>query len=366
MNPEELLERYANEAVAEILLVLLNETYGDAWKTEQTVQRIQGIIEQFGLVMEEVVPPLILKDYFEGVDAGTVAMIGAGASVAPTLALTPEGLISKPFQKLVHIEAVEALIDAGMGDLRAAIRTAQMSASTTIFETLEQVQSDIAKGFIVGDTRKATQKRVMKTFQEKGLTSFITEDGKRLPLNFYSMTVVRTKRVTASIEGSNRRYLDAGHDLVMIEGNKDCCKECAKFQGMVVSLTGKTEGYPQVGGAIRLPPFHPNCRCSHSVFMLRYVSAEEVEQAKKRNGQFSPDKDRRTPAQKKAYEEEQKKRRIANEENKTYAKWRAILGNDAPKTIGAFRTMKRQNSPKYQSLVQKYREATVPERLRRN
>lgn len=357
MNPEELLSRYANEAVAEILLILLNETYGDSWKTEQTILRIQTIIEQFGLVLEEVVPPLILKDYFEGVDAGTVAMLGAGAAVAPTLALTSQGLISKPFQKLVHIEAVEALIDAGMGDLRAAIRTAQMSASTTILETLDQVQSDIAKGFIVGDARKTTQKRVMKSFQEKGLTSFITSDGKRLPLNFYSMTVVRTKRVTASIEGSNRRYLDAGHDLVMINGNSDCCKECAKYQGMVISLNGKTEGYPVLGGDIKLPPYHPNCRCAHTVFMPRYLSAEEVAAAKKRNSQFSPDKDRRTAREKAAYELEQKKRQIANQENKLYARMSAMNVEGLPKTIGAFRTIKRNRPERYAEIMSLYQKS---------
>lgn len=360
MNPEELLERYANEAVAEILLILLNETYGDDWKIYQTEQRILAIIEQLGLVFEEVVPPMILKSYFQGVDAATLAMVGAGAAVAPTLALTPQGLISKPFQKLVHIKAVEALIDAGMGDLRAATRTAMQSFSTTLAETLDNVQADMAKGIIKGDTRKVIQARVAKSFTEGGFTAFTTSDGKRLPLNFYSMTVVRTKTVTASIEGSNRRYIEAGQDLVEIEGNKECCEICARYQGMVVSLTGKTPGYPVVGGDIKLPPYHPNCRCGHTVFMLRYVSDKEVEAAKKRNARFNPEKDMRTPAQKRAYDLEQKKRRIANEENKLFAKMNRLSIPGMPKNIGAFRNMKRNKPEKYAELMKEYRNVLNP------
>lgn len=364
MEPEELLEKYANEAVAEMLLILLNETYGDDWKVFQTEQRILAIIQQLGLKFEEVVPGLILQSYFTGVDAATLAMVGAGAAVAPTLALTPEGLISKPFQKLVHIEAVESLIDSGMGDLRAAQRTAMANFSSTLTETLDNVQADIAKGFIVGDARKETQKRVVKSFQEGGLTSFITSDGKKLPLNFYAMTVVRTKRVTASVEGSNRRYVDAGQDLVEIEGNGDCCAVCARYQGMVVSLTGKTPGFPAVGGDIKLPPYHPNCRCGHTVFMIRYLDADEIAAAKKRNAQFDPEKDRRTPKQKAAYDLEQKKRRIANEENKLFARMNALQVDGMPKTIGAFRTMKNNRPEQYAELMKAYKNAITPQRMR--
>lgn len=363
MNPEELLAKYANDAVAEILLILLNETYGDSWKKEQTYQRIQAIIEQFGLVLEEIVPPLILKDYFEGVDKATLAMIAGGAAVAPALALTPEGLISKPFQKLVHMEAVESLIDAGMDDLRAARRTAIMSFKSNIDETLADVQSDIAKGFIKGDARKTTQKRVIESFQKGGLTSFVTSDGKRLPLNFYAMTVVRTKRVTASIEGSNRRYIDAGQDLVEIEGNGDQCAICARYRGMVISLTGKTEGYPVLGGDIKLPPYHPNCRCGHVVFMPKFLSAEEVEAAKKRNAKFDPEKDNRTPAQKAAYDSEQKKRRIANEENKLFDRMKNLQVDGLPANIGAFRSMKRNRPEKYAELMNQYKRITTPAQM---
>lgn len=354
MNEKE-LQRYLEDIINLIHLRITETDLTKKKAADLLIIEIAVLLEQFGVTLERVMPEAIAIEYFGGIDEASRRLIEAGVIEKATQAVTPSGGIAKPFRKGMHLEAVAELLDDTMLDLRAAVRTAQESAAVSITETLKGAQRDLAQGIIAGDPRKVIQARVAKTFQENGLTSFITSDGKRLPLDFYSMTVTRTKTREARVNGSVKRYEEFEQDLVRISGNADTCEVCARYQGMVVSLTGKTSGYPVAGEDIPLPAYHPNCRCGLIPFVESRKSAEEIAAAKARNAAYSPTTDRRTPAQRKAYEREQKARQRANAEKKQYARWQMVLGDQAPKSIGGFRRMKRQNTPKYQELSAEYR-----------
>lgn len=355
MNEEQLLE-YLQE-----IIIGITEKIGEKDLTEEEeqatlIEEISSLLQSFGIAIEEIIPKMIIEKYFSGVDQATSLLIAAGVNIAPAAALTSAGLVAKDFQKAIHLDAVEELLDNTLMDLKAAIRTAEASAITTINDTIKQVKGDITKGIIVGDARKVMQEKVARSFAQGGLTSFTTVDNKQLPLDFYAMTVTRTKMRDAAVKGSANRYTDSGQDLVKIIGNSDLCGVCAKYRNLVVSLSGNTPGYPKVGdNGIKLPPFHPNDRCNVQPFVARFKTEEELAEAKKRNAAYEPDEDPRTPAQKRAYEKEQKARRQANAEKKQFMRWQAAMGADAPKTLGAFRRMKRENTPKFQELQSNYR-----------
>lgn len=358
MNSD-LLLTYLEKVIMEMLETVAAADFMADGAEGEVMQKINNILRQFGVTIEQVMPQAIILDYFGGVDEATAMIQEAGAAINPTLAITPEGLVAQPFQKTIHLRAVEELVDNAMLDMSAAILTAQASAGVVIAETLAKVKEDIAIGAIRGDARKTIQNRVMASFLADGMTSFQVEDknGKirNLPLRFYAMTVVRTKSREATVQGSKNRYIDSGHDLVQITGNGDSCETCARYNGLVVSLTGKTPGYPVLGSrGIKLPPYHPNCRCGHRVFILRYASDEEIQEAKKRNKAYKETGDPRTPAQKAAYEDEQRKRQVANNNLKQFVRWQSALGAEAPKTFGAFQRMKRQNTVKFQQLQSEY------------
>lgn len=355
MNSEQLIE-YLQAVTMEILSTISAADMLDDASRLAAIRQIQNTLDQFGLTVQEVLPQEIIMSYFSGVEGANALLTGAGVSLATTTVFTPAGKIAQPFQKVIHLSAVERLVENTMDDMQAAIRTAKASVGINIEQTLAEVKKDLSVGLIRGDARNTTKLRVMKSFLDGGMTSFITKDNKRLPLNFYAATVARTKMREATVQGSVNRYKDTGSDLVQIVGNGDSCKTCSTYNGMVISLSGDTEGYPVLGeNQIQLPPFHPNCRCSCRPFILRFVSAEEVRAAQKRNDKYEPGKDMRTKAERQAYEQEQKMRRIANEEQKQFMRWQEALGADAPKTLGAFRRMKRANSLKFQELQSNYR-----------
>lgn len=340
---EEKLLLYLNEIIQTIYERIANSDLSKEEQAEKLIEEIHYLLDQFGLAVDQVIPEAIIREYFGGVDGATKA-------------LKDLKIKTRPISRLVHKEAVQNIMDDTLLDMHAAIRTAKVSARKSITGTLQEVKADLAKGIITGDTRKAIQKRVAHSFQRDGLTSFVTIDDRKLPLDFYSMTVTRTKMRDAAVTGSVERYKENEQDLVQIVGNHDACGVCARYRGLVVSLTGATPGFPVVGeNDIQLPPFHPNDRCGIQPFVIEFKSKVEIEEVKRRNNSFNPNVDPRTPEQKKAYEWEQRQRRKANEEKKQYARWVAAMGNDAPKTLGAFRRMKRSNSIKYQELQGEYR-----------
>ncbi|WP_342512804.1 phage minor capsid protein [Sporosarcina sp. FSL K6-1522] len=355
MNEEQLLT-YLRDIITGISDAVAESDLSEEQQVEALVRDIKDLLDQFSFEVEKVIPEAILLTYFGGVDEATKALKSAGVSIRATTAVTPTKEIAKSFQSKIHMDAVKVLLDDTLLDFRAAIRTAEMSATSNITKTLENVKGDLAKGVIVGDPRKVIQAQVAKSFAKDGLTAFVTSDGKKLPLDFYAMTVTRYKTREAANAGATNRYIENGQDLVQVTGNSDTCPVCARHRGMVISLNGLTPGYPVVGeDDVRIGPYHPNCRCGVMPFVLRFKTEEELAEAHKRNESYKPWDDPRTPAQKRAYEREQTARRKANDEKKQYARWKMALGDDAPKTLGAFRRMKRQGTTKFQEMQAEYK-----------
>lgn len=243
-----------------------------------------------------------------------------------------------------------------MLDLKAAIRTAKLNTNLSIDTALKSVKNDLKKGIIHGDTRKVTTQRVAESFAKEGVTSFITVDGKKLPLDFYSEVVTRTNLKSANVQGANNRYLENDVGLVQIFERVDGCSDCAKYNGIVVSLTGEHEGFPTVKDA-PLPPRHPNCRGSTRPFVIEYKTYKEIEDAKKKWENFNPNKDTRSRSDKAAYEKRQALNRKRNAEKKQYADYKAVLGDDAPASLGGFRRSKASNSDNFVQMKQDYRDA---------
>lgn len=315
------------------------------------LESILSRLDDLGIRLEDVVPVGLAEEYFKGMTFGESALIAAGIGQA--------ALISTTVKSRVHVEALEALVSDGMGDLKAAINTIKENAPGKLDEILNDVQKTLGQGILTGDTRKAITAQVSDRFLKEGLTAFKVTDKKgnvrNLPLDFYAKTVVKTKLRQAHNTGTENRYKDNKVDLVIVDEHYPTCKECAKRQGVIISLSGNASGY-QSKDEIGLPPWHPNCRHTFRPYIPAGKTEEELKKDKAKK--FKPNKDPRTDAQKKAYEKEQEIRRLANREKKDYEKLKAVLGADnVPKTLGAFRRMRRKNDLTWKTLQKQYREA---------
>lgn len=356
--PDDELLRLLRGIVEDIHYKVGQTDWTKAAKAKAAKNQITLLLRRFDVAVDDLVPEMIAKEYFKGVQEASRLLVEEAIDTTTGRPLGTDGRIADEFRKPIYLDSLQEILDDTYIDLKAATRTAQRSAITTIDTTISRVKDEIAKGTISGNSRKVMQANVAKAFREGGMTSFITSDGKELPLDFYSMTVTRTKIRDAGVKGAATRYEDNNQDLVQVVGNGDSCEVCAMHRDMVYSLRGETEGYPVAGeGDFMLPPFHPNCRCTVQPYVISRKSQAEIDKALARNDEFDPDVDRRTPAQREAYKKEQTLRRLANSEKKQFMRFNATLGADNYKTLGAFRTAKRNNTPKFQELQSAYRSA---------
>lgn len=108
--------------------------------------------------------------------------------------------------------------------------------------------------------KELTRKGFSETLLTHGFIGIIDKKGRKWNLKTYVDMVVSTKMTTAYHEGLKDKAIESGKDLARVseKGSKTPCKY---FEGMIISMTGQTEGYMtydqlQATGMI----FHPNCQ----------------------------------------------------------------------------------------------------------
>jgi len=102
---------------------------------------------------------------------------------------------------------------------------------------------------------------------EHGVTGFVDSLGREWSISRYAEMVARTTAREALLQGSINRMIEYNYDLVRIStvGGDRVCEKCRRWEGSVLSLTGKTKGYPTLADARASGLLHPNCR--HNIYM---------------------------------------------------------------------------------------------------
>lgn len=328
----------------EILKLIQNANLSSERDRQIMYRNIQDLINQFETEIIEFIEPELAKIYEKELKLATNQLQQQGLSLANQL------------NSQVHLSALANITSDTMLDLKAALRQAYLTTVNSIDETLKEVQSDIARGILYGQNRKKIIQKVSDSFIKGGMKSFRTIDNKLLPLDFYTETVVRTKLSVARVNAHVNRYLQADNDLVHVVGDLNTCGECAKYRDRVFSLTGRDKRFPELD-VRSIIPVHPNCKCSVRPFVIEHKSQDEINKYVAKGKDFNPNLDPRTKKQRESYERDQQRKRKARQEMKDYNSIKAILGDDAPKTLGAYRRMKRANSTGYVKMKKKLRVA---------
>lgn len=310
---------------------------------DKMIRNIQNIMEQNHIEVSRLVNDDIQSLYEKELTQSIIELNKRGVEFSTTL------------DSQVQSGALQNILQDTTADMSAAYATASALLIKNIDKVLGKVQQEIADGIMYGKTRRKTVKRVYDTFLENGITCFKTVDGKELPLDFYAETLVRTKTSTARIKAHSETYKEAGVNLMEVVGASDPCPICGAYHNKVFSTDGQDERFPHVD-VENIFPLHPNCRCSVLPYVIEYEEEEDIQNKINDSKNFDPKKDDRTEEQKKAYKDMQDARRKARQEMKDYDKIKSVLGNDAPKTLGAYRRMKREKSKGYIKLQSKMRE----------
>ena len=178
------------------------------------------------------------------------------------------------------LKDIGAKVSAGFGAIHQ--QAAQVLAENAYqrFEDVAQVigrqVNDIyrelalenVRGTVVGyDTWKQTAKRYREQLAERGVTGFKDRSGKMWNMRTYTEMHARTVCMQAHLEGTANRLVEQGHDLVKVSSHLGSCELCQPWQGKILSITGKTKGYPTLEEAKAAGLFHPNCRHAYGLYI---------------------------------------------------------------------------------------------------
>ncbi|WP_434813922.1 phage minor capsid protein [Bacillus halotolerans] len=203
-----------------------------------------------------------------------------------------EAVSSASFNKLQR-----ARIEAIVADTHEDILQATNNTSSAIKSVIRQTVSKVAQYHSLNNGNyKDMQKDLLKQLSKQGLSKTIVKDGfvgikdragRKWDLATYSKMVVTTKTNQAFIEGVTHESEETGFDLAVItdHGAEDACKN---WEGLVISLTGKTKGYITYKQAKATNEiFHPNCEHGvHSIRSLDMLPADEIAQHRRKMAQI--------------------------------------------------------------------------------
>lgn len=197
-----------------------------------------------------------------------------------------EAVSSASFNKIQRGK-VEALITDTYNDILLATDNTSKAVKDVVRDTVKKV----AQYNSLQNTNYTQQiKELKQELSKKGLTEKIKKDGfvgitdsagRKWKLDTYCKMVLTTKVNDAFIQGISHEAEETGFDLAVISqhGAKD---KCRKWEGVVISLNGLTEGYPTYREARATNEiWHPNCEHTvHPIRSLDMLHPDDAQQAK--------------------------------------------------------------------------------------
>lgn len=212
----------------------------------------------------------------------------------------------------------------------------------------------IASGQTVADM----QKDLMQRLANDGFLTVQYGSGKKayqVGIDTYAAMVARSTTREAGNLARENQLADNGYDLMKMTEHYPTCEKCAQLQGRVYSISGRDKRFPPLSRAFSsgYRNVHPNCRHVMTYWIEELQSPEELAEALERSG--APFEDCRSDAEKALYTKQQAENRKMRSDRSQYERYKARLGEDAPKTFSAFRRMKNQGGEKWQDMQKLYR-----------
>ena len=161
-------------------------------------------------------------------------------------------------------------------------------------------------------------------------------------------------RFKAIVQSANR----LGTDLVEMTEHHPTCAECAKYQGRVYSLTGRSLLYPKIPQVIIDKGYI--CKgCRHEFYPFVQGLSTPVHHKNIVSYSNSPFIDNRSPEEAAQWELKQQQIKEKNQDEREYKRICEKLPELAPKSFAGYRKMKNANSKNYQKLVQECEKARI-------
>lgn len=209
-----------------------------------------------------------------------------------------------------------------------------------------------------GSTTIDMKNRLIEQLQNEGFMTVQYGQGPgayQVPLDVYANMVARSTTREAGNIARENQLVENGYDLVEMTEHYPTCEVCAALQGRVYSISGKDPRFPALSVAFSsgYHNVHPNCRHVIVPWIESLHDPEEVKAAIAKSNK--PLKDTRSRHEVELYKRQQTQHRRARQDLYQYERYKARLGNYAPKSYGTFRRRKKQGGGQWGILQAQYK-----------
>ncbi len=247
------LVKFYEQAEREIL-DRINRALLRANKTEYLVQmkrEIEGILQQLRDGNRTWCTEAIPRVYSQGLYSADAMLKDIGATV-------------KAGFGAIHQQAAQVLAENAFQRFEDVTQV----IGRQVNDIYRELALENIRGTVVGyDTWKQTANKFRGELAERGVTGFKDRSGRMWNMRTYTEMVARTTTMEAHLEGTANRLTEQGHDLVEVSSHRGACPLCLPWEGQILSLTGKTKGYPTLAEAEAEGLFHPNCRHTYGLYI---------------------------------------------------------------------------------------------------
>ena len=128
--------------------------------------------------------------------------------------------------------------------------------------------------FATGQTIKEMQKELKVKLVDEGIGGILAKNGRVIPYKTYANLLARS--IVAETQNTSTMNVakEYDHDLVKMSYHRTSCPVCAKYEGKIYSLSGKSDKYPYLktieGFRKGYNNIHPNCRHRVGVYVEKY------------------------------------------------------------------------------------------------
>ena len=215
-----------------------------------------------------------------------------------------------------------------------------------------------------------TQELISIALMNNGIpgAEFLRNNGLvRLRLSAYvQMVLDGSQREIENISSLNFAT-NNGYDLVQMTQHFNSCAICMPYQGRVFSISGTNPDYPALYDtpwSEAFQNFHPNCRHLLNPWIEPLQTREELATMKEYSNRsfeiggqgWTREQTQRALDGLEAYRARQERNRQVYADRKQFERYRARLGDRAPKTFSVFRRVKTANGKRWNELKREYRE----------
>lgn len=240
------------QAVLKLLTVPAKATNIQLLTQQQAViKEVTVIFNDLRKATVKTVPPLITEAYTEGVKYSRDAL---DSKKEKGEKLTPS-----------NKKRIEKIVSDTQSDLLKATHNTEDNIKQLVRATVAKEMSSTNGRIVkVSNLSEKIEQQLKKKMLMEGIENankaIIDKAGRTWKLKTYSAMVTKTKMNQAYMQAIRDEAEADGADLAIISTKPDTVDACKNYEGMIISLNGKTKGYKtydELKASKQI--FHPNC-----------------------------------------------------------------------------------------------------------